>query len=362
MESSRPSEPRTALASGGGTAEAVAHLTGDLFARLSFEHLGPVKTHLKRYFSDQSWTDEDAARLSEEVMAGIEEPQGWWEHELSGGFRLLHGFQDGAYRLEVQGGTQAGPSLFDRAFSGPVRPEATPNPRHVLFHIGGPLLESRWYGRADEPGDPRVRRLFQEEQVADVLVAGSFVTVGLRRAAEWEEHLERILALVTELFWPPAEGSEGPQGGIPTRAQLVEGGRRSMVEELHLLNPDEPEHRRRLEEGLEQPDARVRRVAAAVLAQAEDRELARGVLRRAASDRSRVVRRTVLDAAVDAEDAELRDLFEAALADEDAWIRWKAIRGLEAIGMGESREAVKDLLDDPDFQVRFEVAAALREA
>ena len=33
---------------------------------------------------------------------------------------------------------------------------------------------------------------------------------------------------------------------------------------------------------------------------------------------------------------------------------------LADIGLGDSREAVEGLADDPDFQVRFEVAAALR--
>ena len=49
------------------------------------------------------------------------------------------------------------------------------------------------------------------------------------------------------------------------------------------------------------------------------------------------------------------------MQDEDDWIRWKAVKGISEIGLGSSGPAVAALGDDPDFQVRFEVAAALRK-
>jgi HEAT repeat protein len=63
---------------------------------------------------------------------------------------------------------------------------------------------------------------------------------------------------------------------------------------------------------------------------------------------------------VDAGRDELRPLLEAALDDADAWVRWKALRGLVELGAGPSREAIAPKADDPDFRVRMEAAAALR--
>jgi HEAT repeat protein len=53
-------------------------------------------------------------------------------------------------------------------------------------------------------------------------------------------------------------------------------------------------------------------------------------------------------------------LLEAALADADAWVRWKALRGLAELGAEPSRALVEALADDPDFRVRLEAVAALR--
>ena len=72
------------------------------------------------------------------------------------------------------------------------------------------------------------------------------------------------------------------------------------------------------------------------------------------------MRRAVVDAMVDAERESLRVLLERALADADAWIRWKALRGLVELGVGPSRTAVTALAEDADFRVRLEAAGALR--
>jgi HEAT repeat protein len=63
---------------------------------------------------------------------------------------------------------------------------------------------------------------------------------------------------------------------------------------------------------------------------------------------------------VDAGRAELRPLLESALDDDDAWVRWKALRGLAELGPAPSREAIEAKAGDPDFRVRLEAAAALR--
>ena len=71
-------------------------------------------------------------------------------------------------------------------------------------------------------------------------------------------------------------------------------------------------------------------------------------------DSSRAVRRSAVDTIAGAERQELRPLLERALADADAWIRWKALSGIGAIGPEPSRAAIATVADDPDFRVRLE--------
>jgi HEAT repeat protein len=71
-------------------------------------------------------------------------------------------------------------------------------------------------------------------------------------------------------------------------------------------------------------------------------------------DSSRAVRRSAVDAIAGAEAQELRPLLERALADADAWIRWKALSGLGSIGPEPSRAAIAGVAQDPDFRVRLE--------
>ena len=73
-------------------------------------------------------------------------------------------------------------------------------------------------------------------------------------------------------------------------------------------------------------------------------------------DPSRSVRRVVVDTMADADRAELRPFLERALEDSDAWVRWKALRGVAAIGVGSSRARVEALGRDPDFRVRLDAA------
>ena len=107
-------------------------------------------------------------------------------------------------------------------------------------------------------------------------------------------------------------------------------------------------------------DTKARRVAVAVLAEADDPTVRAGAVALGARDESLLVRRTALDAAADTEDPTFRPLFEATLADPDPWMRWRAVRALGGIGVEASRAAVAALASDPEFRVRFEVAQVLR--
>ena len=200
--------------------------------------------------------------------------------------------------------------------------------------------------------------LLEDPTITDVMVAGDFVTVGLAAGVAWEERLDPVLARVTELF--PA-GTRAPDG--MTRDEMLgEGGRANPEhpEELHLLDPDLPDHRARLLAAQSDRTAAVRRVAVAVLAESRDAAVRLQAVEAAWADRSPVVRRTAVDAAAGTGDEDLRPLFEAALTASDPWVRWKAVRALGELGVGPSRPHVEAGRTDPDFQVRFEVERVLR--
>lgn len=82
----------------------------------------PRKQLLKRFFSDEPWTDDDDDALAELVGSG----DGWWRHELGEDFVLEFGWRDGAFRMELASRHGLGES-----FAGVVVPEATPNPRTI---------------------------------------------------------------------------------------------------------------------------------------------------------------------------------------------------------------------------------------
>lgn len=359
----RPSDldaSRLAVAVNELIAKASQHLTEEVAMGLEFHELVPFKTLLKMFFSAAPWTEDDANRLSDLVMSS-DGSEGWWEHDLGEGLTLAHGFLEGRYELWVTGaGAGAGGSLFDRAFAGPVVPEATPHPRKVKFNIGGEPAPGVWYRSGDQVDNAAAAALLEDDDVTDVMVAGDFVTIGLQRGASWDARLDDLLERVTEEFWDEGRAAAAPPPR--TRDELVgEGLRTASPEQLHLLDPDDPEHRARLEEALRSSGAEVRRVALATLAQSDDSAFVAELLASAYEDDHRVVRRMAVDGAADLASDEVRPLLETALHDADAWTRWKAVRGLAELGVGPSKDAIATLAEDEDFQVRLEVADALRE-
>ena len=344
-------------------ATASAYLTADIAMDIPFEALVPFKAHLRRFFSIETWTDDDATALSDTVAPHIR--PGWWEHDLGGGVTLAYGIREGRFELWTGGAGTMAPSIFDRVFDGPVVPEATPHPRKVKFTTGGTAAPGVWYRRSDrgKNDDPRVERLFAEPDVTDVMVAGDFITIGIGARSSWENRLEPLLALVIELFADSDARHRQPER---TREQLMaEAGRpggASRPEELHLLDPDAEPDRQRLKHAIEDHDPRIRRLAVAVLLDSNDAATRQEAVTRGMADPSRLVRRTAVDAAADNEDERFRPFFEQLLSDDDSWIRWKAVRSLGDLGLKTSRRLVERLDSDPDFQVRFETAKVLRES
>ncbi len=342
--------------------EASQHLTSEIAMHLSFEELGPFKDLLKQFFSRAAWTPADEARLSALVTSHISE--GMWEHDLGHGISLSHGVVDGMYLLRVEGGAPGVDSVFDRVFSGPVIPEATPHPRKVKFQVGGEPAPGIWHRRGEPvEDDDRVVSLFMEDDITDVMVAGDFVTIGLSSRSSWEERLDPLLAMVVELFWD-GQVSQQPQR---TRDELLEeAGRLSITEvrpeDLHLMDPDRAEHRALLVAALGAEDPRHRRAAVATLALSGDADVAKAAVITGFREESRVVRRTALDAAADREDDMFRPLFEEAIFDSDPWIRWRAVRAISDIGIDPSEEQIILATADEDFQVRFEANTVWRRS
>jgi hypothetical protein len=272
---------------------------------------------------------------------------GWWQHALDD-FVLGFGWRAGDFRIECS------PAL-DETFDGPVVPEATPNPRTIRF-VTGPIHDgpSRWYASAEGVDDPRVARLFASfDDIETVLVGPDFVAVGIRRPDRWSALLVDVLRVVAAEFVGGAMTSvDAPPE--PNRRRVVAREVRDTALErawraLESADPDQ------VVAALSSPEVAERQVAARLVGDA-GLAVAYAAWERLVDDPSRTVRRAAVDAMVDANRDELRPLLEHALADTDAWIRWKALTGLVALGIDASREAITPLANDTDFRVRLEVS------
>ena len=363
---------------------AVRHLTTDALGELPFEALGPTKSFLKRFFSAQPWVPSDEVGLAAAVGPG----QGWWRHPLDDDLILAFGWVEGRFMIEVTStsestiastsaaaGSVDDPSPPALAFDGPVTPEATPNPRTIMFRTGAIHEgQSRSYKAGQPVDDERVARLLHRfADIDDVMVATDFVAVTLRRPDRWEALLGPVLDVVTEEFAGESP-LDGPVGGpVDDRIQspsepVVPGAGQprdrppSRLErawrELGSLRPGHADELKRIRAAASGVDTAHRQVAANLLRQA-DPEVALIEWSRLVADGSRLVRRAALDAMVDVGREDLRGLLEAGLGDDDAWVRWKAVRGLAELGPAASRGAIEALLADRDFRVRQEARVAL---
>ncbi|HEY5075917.1 MAG TPA: HEAT repeat domain-containing protein [Acidimicrobiia bacterium] len=351
---------RREVAARGLTSTAVAHLARDALGTVELDNLAPVKTLLKRFFSPESWAPADDDALADLVGPGA----GWWSHDLDEQCVFEYGWRAGRFQLELS-------PRADGLFDGPVVPEATPNPRTIRF-VTPPIHDgpSRWYESVADADDPRVARLFEFADVANVLVGPAFVAIGLRRPDTWEQVLAPLLRVVTAEFAQTAPGSAPPNPAEPTvrdqdpdvraPSEAHTGALDRAWTALGALRPDRPRDLERLVTAVSAADAAERQVAARLMigAAADVGEIAWD---RLLGDPSRGVRRATVDAMVDAQRPALRPLLERALSDGDAWTRWKALRGLVELGVEPSRGVVTTLSDDPDFRVRLETARALRE-
>ena len=203
-----------------------------------------------------------------------------------------------------------------------------------------------------------------------MLVGPDFIAVTIARPDRWEPLLGPILRAVTEEFTGD-HGGEQPAPQPPATAFLRAGSdpeqevgdrpprrlERAWAE-LGPLRSDRPEDLDRVLAAARDGEPARRQVAAGLLADAPPGVAAR-TWARLLGDPSRVVRRGVVDVVVGAGREGMRPLLEQALDDSDAWVRWKALRGIAALGLEASRRAVEARAADPDFRVRLEAARVL---
>jgi hypothetical protein len=259
-------------------------------------------------------------------------------------------------------------------FDGVVVPEATPSPRTIRFatpplHAG----PSRVYDSPPAAGDddPRVAQLFGAfDDVTNVLVGPDFVAVTIARPNRWSTLLGPMLRVVTQEFTGPdacvaPEPTPPPATSARAGAQDQDARAPRRLErawsELGALRADRPDQLERVLAAANDAEPARRQVAATLLTDAPPATAIRaweGLL----GDSSRAVRRSVVDALAGTSRQELRPLLEAALDDVDAWIRWKALRGIAELGPLPSRAAVEARAADPDFRVRLEATQLLTRA
>ena len=128
--------------------------------------------------------------------------------------------------------------------------------------------------------------------------------------------------------------------------------------EIGALDVTNPRDLTRLLDATTSPDPAFRCLAAAKLELADPLLVAKPWTH-SLEDSSRAVRRAAIRAAAHVARPDLRLLFERALADKDACVRYYALRGLAQIGVGRADQSVERRKLDDDLRVRFAAQAAL---
>ena len=346
---------------------AFGHLTVDALVTLPFDARGPTKAVIRRFFSDEPWSDADAGALAEAAGPG----EGWWSRALDDEVTLEYGWRDGRFTILLSSTAPPPPAPIDDApaatVDGLVVPEATPDPRTLRFRTGqihgGASL---WFeSAASAQAYARAARLFDQfPEVANVQIGPDFVAVSLRRASDWARLRDQVLATVVGVFeeavpaleprWmqdPVTSDDRRPKAASSSRATRLA----QVWAELGTLRPVDARDLEALITASHSEDPVRRQVAASLLLEA-DPAVAVTHWERLLADPSPAVRRAVADAMANAAREELRPLLERALGDDDGWVRQKALGGLVELDPEPSRGAILALADDPDFRVRLEVA------
>ena len=111
---------------------------------------------------------------------------------------------------------------------------------------------------------------------------------------------------------------------------------------------------------LEDPHPQIRRLAAAALGASGSAAAVAPLCRALVNDPHVGVRRTAGDALSDLGDASAQESVCRALSDDNKLVRWRSARFLAEAGTAEALPFLEAQADDPEFEVRLEVEAAIQ--
>ena len=349
---------RLRIAREGLTQTAVERVARTSFSRMPITLVDRARTHLWRFFSDGPWTVEDDAGLSAVVGPG----EGWNEDELAPGIRLGYGWRAGAFKVDVAadeaptGDTEtvdAGPRLpahertLGDTFEDAVVIEIGRNPAELRFTTGpGSTGAAGKFSRDEQGSSAGVAALFREfPDIEHVRIDRGVVSVTLGDAARWGDLLLQTFDTITDAFVPP-------------RANPPDRQYERAIKEIGLLDVNNARDLARVLDACTSPDAAYRRLAVAMLELA-DPIVVKKPWTRSLEDSSRAVRRASIRAMAHVARDDLRALFERALADKDACVRYYGLRGIAQIGVGRADQSVDKAKRDDDVRVRLAAVAAL---
>jgi hypothetical protein len=327
-----------------------------------------ARAQLRRFFSDGPWTVADDGGLAGLVGPGA----GWTDEELAPGIRLSYGWRSSTFRVEVAAVPDAGDAAaalpqpisagqsaqspksavtsartLGDTFEDLVLVEAARDPRAVRV-VTGPGVSGRTgrFTRDDQGSSAAVAALFREfDDIEVVRVETGSVTIALADPDRWPALLLDVFDSVTAVFVPP-------------RVTHTDRQHERALAEVGALDVSNPRDLARLLDATSSPDAAFRSVAVARL-ELVDPMLVTKPWTRALDDSSRAVRRAAARAMSHAARPDLRLLYERALSDKDACVRYYGLRGLAQIGVGRAEQSVDRHHNDDDLRVRFAARAAL---
>jgi hypothetical protein len=355
---------RTYIARRGLGSMAVESVARTSFGRMPITLVDRARTALRVFFSESPWTVEDDAALSGVVGPG----EGWTVDELAPGVRIGFGWRGGTFRMEIEvddsvAAEAAAPATVAAAEPVPALPEhertlgdtfegnvviesgRTPNQLRFATGPGGPRSFGRF--KRDSQGESAsVAALFREfEQIEEVSVEPNYVVVMITDATAWPGILLRVFDAITADFVPP-------------RAAAVDRQYERALNDIGVLDARSSRDLARILDAVTSPDVAYRRLAAAKLEMA-DPLVTQKPWTRALEDSSRAVRRAAIRAAAHKANPDSRLLFERALADQDACVRYYGVRGLAQIGVQRAQDTMERRRRDDDVRVRLAAIAAL---